>query len=98
MKVASTITIKEIKVASFHYLCGYVTVYDPGNLLNEDNVYNLDVHGGVTFYEYEDNMCTIGFDCNHAFDDIIKCNYQYVLDNCLMLKEQILKILNETHN
>ena len=60
--------------------CGYVRVPEShplyGKHYQEEEVYSLDVHGGITFsrhvtanqIEFFSEGYWIGFDCNHCFD------------------------------
>ncbi len=55
-------------VAMFHW-CGYVGVgkNHPKYGLSYDDV-NVDVHGGLTYAQEDDNLFWFGFDCAHAYD------------------------------
>jgi hypothetical protein len=53
--------------------CGYVLLPDDhpysGRSMGDDNVIDLDVHGGVTFAgRIKDKGFALGFDCGHLYD------------------------------
>ena len=54
-------------------LCGYIII-PPGNAFNKAKSYddemlsNIDVHGGWTYMDQQDDNLVIGFDCAHYGD------------------------------
>ncbi len=81
MKIENTVKSLVINCASFpeginacialntsgmHY-CGYIEL--PEGLADGlDSMYDLDVHGGVTYDELSGDKRIVGFDCNHSCD------------------------------
>ena len=61
-----------IKFAHNSHYCGYVLIEEDNKLyaMSYENpmVYNLNVHGGITFAGKLDDKYYIGFDCAHAGD------------------------------
>ncbi|WEV36242.1 hypothetical protein [Lactobacillus sp. ESL0677] len=58
---------------TFKILCGYVMIPKNNKLFGKDymdnDFPNLDVHGGITYVDYDqENNWWIGFDCNHLDD------------------------------
>jgi hypothetical protein len=51
-------------------LNGYVYVPRTHPIVGGEEAYELDVHGGVTFFDEVDGGFCIGFDCSHAGDYI----------------------------
>ena len=51
-------------------LNGYVYVPRTHPIVEGDEAYELDVHGGITFFDEVDGVFCIGFDCSHAGDYI----------------------------
>lgn len=55
-------------------LYGYISISPTSKLYNEDKLYNLSVHGGITYKGinkddvFEKNYFVIGFDCGHSGD------------------------------
>lgn len=86
------------------YLCGYCHFPDNYLVKGLRNL-DIDVHGGITFFEKcdENNVTIIGFDCAHSGDlvpssEIIKERYKlktYDFINYLYLNKRIFKNLNE---
>ena len=58
-----------IRRPSGHW-CGYVAVPADHALhgVSYDHLYDIDVHGSITFSDQEDAGWTFGFDCNHWSD------------------------------
>jgi hypothetical protein len=58
--------------SSILILCGYVHIDRDNKLwgLSYDDVhkYDIDVHGGLTYNGYDDNIWIFGFDCGHHGD------------------------------
>lgn len=65
--------------------------------------YDLKVHGGITFSNYLryvidlekigfENRYTLGFDCNHAGDNPVDCNQEYVENECKKLIDQLINL------
>lgn len=56
------------------HLCGYVQVLDGHPWYNVGSIFDAqaDVHGGVTFadYNFEEGQFWVGFDCAHSHDII----------------------------
>jgi len=80
MKIENTVQTVVINCASFpeginacialntsgmHY-CGYIEL--PKGLADGIDLYDLDVHGGVTYDELDGDKRIVGFDCNHSCD------------------------------
>jgi len=49
------------------HLCGYVKLPSE-NFMTEDEINDLDVHGGITFNKNTSNGHWVGFDCAHCYD------------------------------
>lgn len=90
---------------SFNYRCGYVRVpevlVDDRAYGFDESDY--EVHGGVTYSGESINGCAnnidietdkefvwLGFDCNHADDNIEKCTLEYCIGQCKKLIEQVI--------
>lgn len=55
-----------LNTSGMHY-CGYLEL--PESLADGlDPMYDLDVHGGVTYDELKDDKRIVGFDCSHSCD------------------------------
>lgn len=54
-----------LNTSGMHY-CGYIEL--PESLADGIDVYDLGVHGGVTYCESEGDKIIVGFDCNHSCD------------------------------
>ena len=79
------------------HLCGYCKA--PGEvadkLVSEYElhyfIYDIDVHGGVTYCRKRDDGCVwIGFDCAHCGDSLSKCDEDYVSLQCGLLADQLV--------
>lgn len=74
------------------YYCGYVVI-SPLHCLHAKDYQDLnmiEVHGGLTFGEFDDKGTVYGFDCNHWTDNIITCNLDYVTNECNLLADQLI--------
>ena len=68
--------------------CGYVTF--PTEIANTIDMYDLDVHGGITWSEdNEDGTSTWGFDCAHYGDSIKQWDFNAVKAEVLNLVRQL---------
>jgi hypothetical protein len=77
-----------------HY-CGYVSFPEPPCSIDWIDYESIvDVHGGVTYYQWEDDtkQYVVGFDCAHAGDqDDPDCqDINWVLNEAKFLGKQIL--------
>lgn len=87
---------------------GYVILPDDHELVDKfyrdfEKEYDIEVHGGITFSDYlseimelenmdfEDGY-VLGFDCNHAGDNSINCNQEYVENECKKLIDQLINL------
>lgn len=63
------------------HLCGYLFI--PQEDFKKIDIESLDVHGGITFSQYDDetNMQCLGFDCAHIGTDIIPAYEKFELEN-----------------
>lgn len=98
----------------FKIWCGYVTfnLYEStyiayklmGNNLLDDIQDTIRCHGGITYFNVENNKVTIGFDCSHAGDLNIATsdfsfsygvyrNRHYVTHECKHVVHQLEEIL-----
>jgi len=74
-------------------LCGYVRVPKNSKFIDEKLYSRLDVHGGITYTEKdEDGDFWIGFDCSHH-DDIIPIHglYEEHMSDQLKHEKQLIK-------
>lgn len=61
-------------ICPMQHLCGYVRIPETsvlyGRNCDDDLLYSLPVHGGITYAgnRFDDNGWWIGFDCAHAYD------------------------------
>lgn len=81
------------KSYAYIYWCGYV--YHK-NILDEDILYNLDVHGGITYNENG----VIGFDCSHngcdLFSNLAEFKTSYATYKTkAFVKNEIRKLINQ---
>ena len=71
------------------WLCGYVAfkIDQPLELDLDD----IEVHGGITYFERCNGYEVYGFDCGHAFDyDNPRCyDPEWVMSQCENLEKQI---------
>jgi hypothetical protein len=84
---------------------GYVVIPSTHPLFKENVDYDsfdeLNVHGGVTYYNYiknSDGVCEglkIGFDTSHYGDNSSNCSEQYVINEIKSLVEQLKKFATE---
>lgn len=98
---------KKLDFLPLEWYCGYVIIPKTHPLyLKEyfdfENEYILSVHGGITFSGFLDWLSepsnknyALGFDCNHADDNMKKCNLAYVKKQCEYLAEQLKRIEEE---
>ncbi len=82
------------------FLCGYVDITTDNKLFGLDySEINFTVHGGLTYFHQEDDICVYGFDCGHFSDmmfntDFLKTrngvyrNMDFVINECQFLAEQ----------
>lgn len=82
------------------WYCGYVVIPANDKFYNasEDLLDTLDVHGGISFTGYLDEVgdaFLLGFDCNHARDDIHEQDIFYVERECKSLIDQIIELNKE---
>lgn len=83
------------------WLCGYVTVPGDKDFVEfvDDEKDNLEVHGGVTFFDYiEGYGQLIGFDCAHCGDSIAVQDTHYVVDMCKALIGQLILLRRQFNN
>jgi hypothetical protein len=81
-----------IRHSHLGHLCGYVKM-PKGYELSEDDLYSLEVHGGITY----DKNNWIGFDCAHSGDLApaskesygVYRNFAYVKAETQRLAEQV---------
>lgn len=83
----------EIQRNDLGALCGYVHIPDYHKIYNfncygDDNFPEFDIHGGITFFEKNDNMCAIGFDCAHTWD-IVPYNQKILEESRQRMKERM---------
>ena len=82
-------------------ICGYIGMNSFEGLVNEDLIYELDVHGGITFNDQldpnirlpfmDDDYMWIGFDYGH-FDDMDRVvSPNEVLKECKHVIDQIVE-------
>lgn len=91
-----------IKRNTFRCLCGYV-VLDSNIKIELDVLNNLEVHGGITYIEYEtiDNKekLVIGFDCGHCWDYIPYCEFNFngnvIYRNVDFVKKELKKLIDQ---
>lgn len=80
-----------------NYYCGYVTFL--GRPVPNDTIDEIDVHGGVTLIEEnEDGSYTYGFDCGH-YGDVNQPHLQdlaWVQKECESMAAQILALGNKS--
>jgi hypothetical protein len=57
------------------------------NALHE--LYQIDIHGGLTYSEQEGDYWVIGFDTAHASDTSTTCNEKYCLNQLMYLLKQV---------
>ncbi len=82
------------------WYCGYVVIPANDKFYNasEDLLDTSDVHGGISFTGYLDEVgdaFLLGFDCNHARDDIHEQDIFYVERECKSLIDQIIELNKE---
>lgn len=91
----------EIKDSIFFnkFKCGYIII--PTTNANFINIYNIYVHGGITYYEYNvinnKQVYVLGFDCAH-YNDRIKYIKQprtlgYCKNELIYMSKQIKKMI-----
>ncbi len=79
-------TIRDETIMMFkdgHY-CGYV---ETSEIVSK---FEIDVHGGVTFYEENTDTVIYGFDCGHYKDTIDFWNLERVIKETERLADNIL--------
>lgn len=92
------VVLHEDEEGGYKWYCGYLTIPEAVYAKIPD-VYDLDVHGGITFCEMYppdpvyDYIPTphIGFDCAHSGDTIDKCNLAYVRNELEQLAKQVME-------
>lgn len=84
------------------WYCGYAEIPEDDRLygVNElsDILEEFNVHGGISFTGYldeEGDAFLLGFDCNHARDDIHEQDIFYVDRECKNLIDQIIELNKE---
>lgn len=84
------------------WYCGYAVIPPDDRLyeINESNeiLEEFNVHGGISFtgqLEEVGDAFLIGFDCNHARDDIHEQDIFYVDRECKNLIDQIIELNKE---
>ena len=93
--------ISEIKDSIFFnkFKCGYIII--PTTNANFINIYNIYVHGGITYYEYNvinnKQVYVLGFDCAHYNDTIEYIKQPRTLGYCknelIYMSKQIKKMI-----
>ena len=91
----------EIKDSIFFnkFKCGYIII--PTTNANFINIYNIYVHGGITYYEYNvinnKQVYVLGFDCAHYNDRIEYIKQPRTLGYCknelIYMSKQIKKMI-----
>jgi len=76
------------------YRCGYVCVpsWSKLNKVNYDDV-DVDVHGGLTFSDWQCDDWAFGFDCDHMNDSLEKQTLQYCINECESLAVQLREMI-----
>lgn len=84
------------------WACGYVAL--PGLLLEitddfslaNQSLFNVLVHGGITYYAHEEGAWVFGFDTNHMDDRHNKnvSNLEWLIEETERMTDQIIKIYN----
>lgn len=84
------------------WYCGYAEIPEDDRLyaINElsDILEEFNVHGGISFAGYLEEVghaFLLGFDCNHARDDIHEQDIFYVDGECKNLIDQIIELNKE---
>lgn len=84
------------------WCCGYAEIPEDDRLygINElnDILEEFNVHGGISFtgqLDEEGDAFLLGFDCNHARDDIHEQDIFYVDRECKSLIDQIIELNRE---
>lgn len=74
-----------------HWFNGYVEIPKGHKLYNVhyEDLYSLEVHGGLTFSRMVDDKYWLGFDTAHYGDNPIKCDEVYVEKELESLIDQI---------
>ena len=91
-----------IKRNRLNFLCGYV-VLDSNIKIELDVLNSLEVHGGITYMEYETidskEKLVIGFDCGHCCDYIpvseLNFNENAIYKNVDFVKKELKKIIDQ---
>lgn len=77
------------------WFCGYVTVPTVADHIEASMESEVNVHGGITFYEQnDDGTTTYGFDTNHYGDDVRHKNVEYVTTECENMGRQVAAIIS----
>jgi hypothetical protein len=56
---------------------------------NYNELYFIDIHGEITFSQRDDvtNLWVIGFDTRHFYDNLDNCNFEFVKNEAIKLRE-----------
>lgn len=77
--------IRKITNLGKQWLCGYVRL-NPGQACDTSTI---EVHGGITYEEVEEDGTWIGFDCAHYCDMIEPKDRRYVIAQIVLMIKQL---------